>query len=102
MCLKLMRKNNDTRYLTVHFKFLNCSSVGRDGTGRSPPVPSPWLALIFGTGRKSSTRDGLDMAKHCLISDMLSLQPNQIAPSHIPIDSRIKMTLILCIKLFKP
>lgn len=45
MCLKRMRKINDTRYFTVHFEFLNCSSVGREDTGRSPPgkPPAPGL-----------------------------------------------------------
>lgn len=97
-----MRKIRDTRYLRVHFKFLNCSSMRRQDTGRSSPAPSPWFALIYVNGRKSNTKDGLDMAEHCLISDMFSLQPNQITPSHLPTDSRMQEELMLYIKIFKP
>lgn len=47
----------------------------RTQAGHLLVTPSPWFALIYVTGRKSNMRDGLDTAEHCLISDMLSLQP---------------------------
>lgn len=43
MFLQRMRKIKDKSYLTVHFKFLSCSSMGREDRGRSPPAPASGL-----------------------------------------------------------